>query len=359
MGTTERLRKIYNNPKDPGSFGGEARLWMSARRQIPNLTRKRVGDFLKGEDSYTLHRQYRRRYPRNRVFVSRIDQQWEADLVEMREFSKENKGYNYLLTVVDVLSKYAWAIPVKKKDSVSMVQAFNELFKMANPRIPEKLHTDKGREFFNAGLAGLLKQRGIIHFATHGDTKAAIAERFNRTLKARMWRYFTSANTHKWFDVIDGLLDGYNRSTHRSIAMAPASVKKSDEERVWRKLYGRGQVPKTGEYVRISKQRRVFDKGYLPGWTQEVFRIEKRLPWQRPLYKLSDLMGEDIKGSFYREEIQPVKYDPDTDEYRVERIIKTRIDKNTRKKSHLVKWLGWPDKFNSWVNDGDLRGIAP
>ena len=237
--TKRCLNKIYQNPKDSGSFGGVNRLWRSAKKQIANLNYKDVVEFLRGEDTYTLHRQYRKRYPRNRVLVSRVDQQWEADLVDMQDFANDNEDFKYMLTVVDVLSKYAWAVPVKRKDAENMTKAFDSFLEKARGRSPEFLHTDKGKEFFNSKIANLLKQRNIHHFATESDTKAAVVERFNRTLKSRMWRYFTSKNTHKWLDVLDALayLPTVARKlpggTHRSPAR-----RRADELAIYRQRRG-------------------------------------------------------------------------------------------------------------------------
>ena len=109
MSKAKKLHAIYHNPKDPGSYGGLEKLWRSAKRQIPNLKRKDVEDFVRGDDSYTLHRQYRIRYPRNRIFVSRIDQQLEADLVYMKKNAETNEDYRYMLTVISVLSNLRMA----------------------------------------------------------------------------------------------------------------------------------------------------------------------------------------------------------------------------------------------------------
>ena len=350
--TKLRLNKIYTDPNDAGSFGGVLRLWSSAKKQLANLSYGDVAEFLKGQETYTLHRPIRKRYPRNRVVVSRIDQQWEADLVDMQEFAMDNGGVRYLLTVIDVLSKYAWVVPVKFKDAESVRAAFVAIFKKAGARKPERLHTDKGKEFFNAKVQELLRKEKVTHFATESDTKASIAERFNRTLKNRMWSYFHSKHTHKWVDIVDKLVMGYNLARHRSIGMAPAKVRKENELVVWRRLYGYGRH-KPGGFVRLSKQRQVFEKGYLPGWSEEVFKVVKEERQQpRPIYRIQDMLGEDIKGSFYQEELQSINYDPNA-------LVK--IEKVLRKRKHLgktqifVKWQGRPTKFNSWVNQDEVK----
>ena len=123
------------------------------------------------------------------MLVFGIDEQWAADLIEVINIAKYNRGYRYLLTVVDVLSKHAWVQPVKSKTGKAVTDAFEKILK--GRRKPINLQTDDDNKTFQ----GLMKRKGIHHFSTSGDTKASVVERFNRTLKKRMYRYFTVKNT--------------------------------------------------------------------------------------------------------------------------------------------------------------------
>ena len=108
----------------------------------------------------------------------------------------------------------------------------------------------------------LLKKEGSRHFLTHGDAKAAVVERFNRTLKGRMYRYFTAANTLKFIDILPALVQGYNDSLHRSIGMTPQEVTSQNEWQVWQTLYGSKRKRKTvWDRVRLSKHVRTSKKG--------------------------------------------------------------------------------------------------
>ena len=99
----------------------------------------------------------------------------------------QNVARRYILTVIDVFSKFAWAVQVRNKNAESVTEAFGLILAQAEPRKPERLQTDKGKEFFNATFAGLLRKQNIHHFASESDQKAAVVERFNRTLKTRIW----------------------------------------------------------------------------------------------------------------------------------------------------------------------------
>ena len=181
---------------------------------------------------------------------------------------------------------------------------------------------------------------------------------FNRTFKGKMWKYFTANNTRRYLNVLQPLVNGYNRTHHSSIKMRPADVRKNDSPLIRQRLYAVKRRPvKTykytiGDVVRISKARRVFDKGYLPNWTEETFIVYDRRNRSEPFYYLRDYGGEDVKGGFYEHEIQRVN---EPNDYRVEAVLSTKKVRGG-KTLRLVKWLGWPSKFNSWVEDIRVLG---
>ena len=354
--TTRLLKKIYYDVSDPGSFGGIARLHKRALEKGLKIKRHQIIEFLKNEDAYTLHRPARKHYSRNKTIVGGIDRQWQADLADMSDIAKHNDGYRYLLTVIDCFSKYAWAIPLKKKDSQTVLEGFQSLFKISAPRIPKKLHTDKGKEFLNKEVQDYFKTKNIFHFVTNSDTKAAIVERFNRTLKTRMYAYFSGNNTYRYLDILTDLLKNYNASYHRTIGMKPIDVKENHSNKIWNRMYGSlssftGKQHKKDSTVRISKVKGIFEKGYLPSWSEEIFKISDSLNRTKPVYKLKDYQDEEIAGTFYPEEIQPITKDPNAT-FHIEKVIQKRKSKGI--KEALVKWKGWPQKFNSWIKEVDL-----
>ena len=170
--TKQDLLSTYTDPRAPGALGGLRRF---ARAQ--RLSQAQARDALRKSLAFTLHRPPRRRFKMAPVMVLNIDQQWVADLVEMQRFWRQNRGVRYLLTVIDVLSKYAWVRPIKRKTGAELLKAFENI--AAEGRRPQ---TDKGKEFYNATLQRWLKKEGIQHFSTLGDAKASIVERFNRTV---------------------------------------------------------------------------------------------------------------------------------------------------------------------------------
>ena len=132
--------------------------------------------------------------------VFEIDDTWGCDLVEMQEWSKQNKGYRYMLNVIDIFSKYAWSIPLKDKTGKSILDGFKQIVKESN-RIPKNIWVDEGKEFYNKLMNEWLKENNIIRYSTHGEHKSVVIERFNRTLKELMWKRFTSENTRNWIKI--------------------------------------------------------------------------------------------------------------------------------------------------------------
>ena len=150
-----------------------------------------------------LHKPVRKNFPRRKVEMRGIDETWQADLVDMQTYSRDNKGYNFLLTVIDNVSKYAWAVPLKNKTGVEVTKALKSIF--AKGRIPRKLHVDQGTEFYNANCKTLLDSYNIKLYSTYSNLKASIVERFNRTLKSKMWKKFSLQGSYKWLDILTNL----------------------------------------------------------------------------------------------------------------------------------------------------------
>ena len=135
----------------------------------------------------------------------------------MQALSRENKGHKYIMTVIDIFTKRAWTIPIKTKSGKEMLSAFQQLFKDAHPMKPARLQTDAGKEFLNTDVQGFFKREVVHHFVSNSDQKAALVERFNRTLKSRIWTYITAHQTLHYLDILPKVLEGYNNTYHHSI----------------------------------------------------------------------------------------------------------------------------------------------
>ena len=352
------LKDLYYNIENPSAYSSAVPVYRAAKKEIPNIKLRDVKQWLRKQLTTTLHKPIRKNFVRNRVIVKGIDDQWQLDLCDMKSKAKWNDNFMFILTCIDCFSKYAWAVAMKNKSGNETVRVLQQIF--LDGRIPKRLQTDKGTEFLNEKVQKFLRERNVKLFTTESDKKASIVERFNRTLKTRMFKYFTAQNTYRYIDVLPELVDGYNNSKHRSIKMKPIDVRSNHEITLRRRLYPK-LSRKNEKYkfdindlVRITKSRQTFQRGYLPNWSEEIFQVHQRsIKQYRPVYFLRDFHGETIKGAFYSDELQLVT---EPDEYRIERIIKTQHTTDGRQK-HLVKWKGWPEKFNSWVWQDNLHSL--
>lgn len=299
-----------------------------------------------------LHRSARRNFRRRGVIVKGINDLLQADLVEMIPYAKENKGFRYILVVINVFSKFVWAIPVKRKTGEEVTKAMTSIL-LESKTTPKHLQTDLGKEFYNQHFQNLMKSYNIKHYSVYSNKKAAVVERVNRTLKSLMWRQFSLQGTYRWLDLLPKIIKTYNQTKHRTIGMKPIAVKKKHERQLLETVYNKPKVVNVkrqkffvGDYVRISKHREAFTKGYTPNWSNEIF-IVKEVKLTDPLtFLLRDSQGQDISGGFYSEELQKVKY-PDV--YLVEKVLKRKKD------LVLVKWLGFDQSHNSWIHKSNVE----
>ena len=276
----EKVIQKYTDPSNPGAFSGLS----GFKKNNKNL--KNVKNTLLSIPSYTLHKPIRKIYKTNRVVVYSIDEQWQVDLVDVTNISSSNNNYKFIMTVIDSFSKYAWAIPLVNKSSSNTKAAFQKIFDISN-RIPKIIYSDAGNEFKGECLS-FLKSKGIKIYISQSKYKASIVERFNRTLKEKMYRYFTLQKDNKelvgfhkkrFLNILPQLVENYNNSYHRSIKMKPTQVSSKNEAQVFNNLYSNIEDIKfkfkVGDYVRHVKLKGKFEKGYTPSWSEKIFIIKK------------------------------------------------------------------------------------
>ena len=153
-----------------------------------------------------------------------LDHFWQADLVDVAHdaYSRRiNQGVNYLLTVIDVLSRYAWVVPLKTKSAESVSRALETIF-VTSQCWPNYLTADEGKEFYNSHVKKLLAKYKVHHFSVYSCMKSSLSERFNRTLQEKINRYMIANDTRKFIDVVPSLVSGYNNTIHTVTKMRPA-----------------------------------------------------------------------------------------------------------------------------------------
>jgi len=354
------LSDVYYNLSSPACYGGINAIHKEAKKRLPSIKQSDVESFLQKQDTYTLHKPARRNFPRKKTIAICIDSDWQADLCDLQKLAKHNDGYRYILTVIDVLSKYSWAVPIKNKTAACTADGFAKILNSTKRR-PWRLYTDKGEEFRGKQFQDLLEKNLILHICSESpDVKAAVAERYNKTLKHRLWRHFTTTKSYRYLESLPAIVDAINHSYHSTIKCRPVDVTKENEQTIRRRIYGPLEQPEikfklsVGDKVRVSKYRGPFKKGYLPNFTEEIFIVTDRSATRPPTYTIKDLGSEPVLGIYYEQELAKV-VKPD-EIYKIEKILKTR--KHKGQTEHFVKWLGYPDKFNQWIKQTDLQTIA-
>ena len=269
-----------------------------------------------------LHKPMRRKFVKRTVFVKNVDDNWDADLFDMQSFSGEKTGFKYLFTVIDVFSKYGWIIPLKTTTGAEVAEALQSLFQKNKP--PAKLWTDKGNEFYNTNVRKVLqKNNTVLLYSTENEEESHIVERWNRTMKRMMWKYFTANNTNTYINILPELVNKYNNTYHRSTD----ARKPENYAHVFKALFGKVNSEKTtipkfhvGDRARIGKKKPTYEKGFTHNWTEVIFVIDKVKDTKPPTYTLKDLRGEPVHGTFYEAELQLSKQEV----YRVEKVSRKR-----------------------------------
>jgi len=175
MENDQYLRNLYYGINSPTAYTSEINLWRQIKhdKKDKEITREVLKKWLEEQYTYSLHKPYKKPALYKKTITSGVDDQWQADLVEMREFSDSNDGCNYLLCVIDCFSKYAWVEPLKTKTGVETTKAFESIFNKG--RILAKLQVDNGKEFYNKNVEFVLKNNNIEYLSTFSDKKAAMS----------------------------------------------------------------------------------------------------------------------------------------------------------------------------------------
>ncbi|KAJ1530195.1 hypothetical protein ONE63_005122 [Megalurothrips usitatus] len=270
------LERIYYDPSHPASFSSADRLRRAAGKPVAQ-----VHAFVQGEDPYTLHFPRRQQKKRNRVFVSTIDQQWAVDLTDFQSIKSENDNLAWVLCVVDVFSMYAWVECLQRKTAAAVLEGFKAILARTTRR-PASVIADNGGEFSGLPFKKYLQDNGIEFYTTKNpDIKVSVVERFQLTLKTKLFRAFTRNVSYRYCDgLLEDIVKGLNHSYHRSIKMRPVDVTHERVFELYRNLYGyplrdTPQRPtlKVGDFVRIQREMGRFEKTMYGAWSKEVYII--------------------------------------------------------------------------------------
>ena len=256
------------------------------------------------------------KFKRQRIIPLYKDETWSADLIDKSSLSKYNNNYKFTLTVIDIFTKYAWAIPLKNKSGLSITNGFKTI--LSEGRKPEKLWVDRGSESYNKTFKSLLKEYGtgkaasvIELYSTYSDLKAVFIERFNRTLLHIINKPMFINGDGNWLNILNDAVVTYNNNIHSTINMKPVDASNNPDKVKYYISETASQIRSTkatpklkvGDYVRNADKRNIFSKGYTSNWNRELFKVNAVLKKQPLTYKIEDNNGEIREGSYYEQEL--------------------------------------------------------
>ena len=220
----------------------------------------------------------KKNYPTNKTMNKSNDDTWSSDLLDMNDYGiKNNKGYRYILVVIDNFSKFGWTIPLKNKFSQSITDAFSEIIKSSN-RKPNLLETDDGMEYFNKIFNEFLNNNKIKRYSRYTDKGAVFAERFIETIRNLLKKPVFEKGKADWLSEIPSVIKKYNNTIHHSTKMTPIQAsKKVNEKLVYSYLKDKREIQKPkfklGQLVRTADIKKVFSKGDSTNWSYKLYTI--------------------------------------------------------------------------------------
>jgi 2-hydroxychromene-2-carboxylate isomerase len=346
------IRKTYYDLDSPAAFSAVDKVYKEAKKQNNKIKRKDVINYLQSEHTYAIHRPRPIRYKRLKMVPTGLGE-IQCDLAILDKLKKQNNGFPYLLVCIDILSRKITVAPAKSKNSLDMIKAFDIVFKKIGKNKVRRINTDRGLEFEAKKMKNYFDKLGIDKRVTYShDVHAAIAERAIRTTKDRLYKYMYQYGTYNWIDVIDDIVKAINNSVNRSIGLTPNQVTDEIAQELLKKLYNipeNNKEPKfkVGDYVLIDKEKGKFSKGYLPNYTEELFKIKQVKNTNPTHYKITDLKGEDILGVFYDPNFSKTTLEPNQ---RISEIIKERTNRKGTKE-YLVQWIG--ENTQEWIKENN------
>ena len=226
----------------------------------------------------------------NKTMIKSIDDTWSSDLLDMNDYGpKNNRGYRYILVVIEIFSEFGWTTPVKNKYAQSITDAISQIVKTSK-RKPNLLETDDGKEFVNKFVNEFLNNKNINRYSRYTDKGADIAERFNRTIRILLKKALFMKRNANWISELSSVIIKYNNTFQHSIKMTPIQAsKKSKENEVYSNLRDRRvrQQPKhkLGQLVRTADIEKVFSKGDSTNWSRELNTITEVIHDTIPSYQ--------------------------------------------------------------------------
>ena len=236
----------------------------------------------------------KRNYATNKTNVYFIDDIWSLDILDLKDYGSENnRGYRYVLVVIDNFSKYGWTIPLKNKNAQTIKDSFENIL-ISSKRKPNLIESDRGKEFYNNIFQDLLNKNNIKLYSRNSSYGAVFAERFNRTIRDLLKKIVFEKGDGNWVDILPTITKQYNNRIHSSTKLSPkdASLKKN-EGFVYKNLLDKRKKVKPkyeiGDLVRTADLKKTFSKGDTTNWSYKLYKITEIVKDTIPSYKIDSL----------------------------------------------------------------------
>jgi len=403
MDNLENYWKQYNYP----SF---SKFWKIIKTNKLPYNYTDVKNFVDNKKSIQLHKNINENKKYYVPFVTASSCfDWQCDLLDMSKYSRTNKGYKWILIVIDIFDRKVFAVAMKDKSTHTSTEAMKLIFDLFKCS-PSRLTTDDGSEW-KGQFQKLLDEKKITHrIAEQGDHKLlGVIDRFSRTLKTIIFKYFTENNTTTWFDMLDNFIKTYNNVPHSGICdMSPNDANKywmSTRECHLEKLSHVVEYNfHIGDIVRIRLKKKIFEKGYTRQWSKKTYEIIDKIGQAYVLNNGNHIRGHDIQKVSKPDEnkIQVDEIDKEnknakfvrkqklehigkvTDDgtiipenkrmipskekriinkkkdepyhYEVESIVDDGIE-NDGKKLYRIHWKGYPSDQDTWQQFKDVKNL--
>ena len=255
------------------------------------------------------------KFRRERIIPLFKDETWSADLIDKSSLGKYNNNYKFILTVIDMFTKYAWAIPLKNKSGLSITNGFKIVLDEhpqggSESRKPENLWVDRGSEFYNKTFKSLLKEYETKLYSIYSDLKAVFIERFNKTLLHSINKSIFINGDGNWVNILNDAVITYKHNIHSTLNTTPVDASNNpDKVKYYVKSTKATPKFKVGGYVRNVDKRNICSKEYTSNWNRELFKVNEILKTQPPTYKIEYMNGEIIKDKYYEQELLKSEFD--------------------------------------------------
>jgi hypothetical protein len=330
----EILTRIWQDPEV--GLQAPQKFWLRIKKQFAGISQKQVYDFVKSQQMDQVMRPRIRAKVNKPILMREPNAQWQADLIEMKNPGLNN-GVNYLLTVIDCFSKYAFVFPVESKEGSEIMDAFADLF--ANEGAPKSISTDNGGEFNNKELEDLFSQYDIkkLNSKPYNSKAHGQVERFNRTIQSKIKKFMIQYDSKHYLDALPSIVKNYNSQEHLATGYAPIEIHflnpENEEEKkvidqVYEKLEKRAakwleateslfEDLVQGDFVRLAqdtqkeiRKKKIFRKGYEQQWGNDIYRIAfvnyPKKKTQPIIYRVMSDDGEILPHEYFRDMLQKI-----------------------------------------------------